>query len=115
MAKTRGTGLLMLWTDVDPEHEAAFNRWYGEEHLDRLLAIPGFLSAARALTDSTAPGAGQRIFNNRVDAGLTLFFMAVVVIVIVASAREWWLVLSRRKAPRVNETPFVATALAAGD
>jgi hypothetical protein len=24
MAKTRGTGLLMLWTDVDPEHEAAF-------------------------------------------------------------------------------------------
>jgi hypothetical protein len=37
----------MLWTDVDPEHEAAFNRWYDEEHLDRLLAVPGFLSAAR--------------------------------------------------------------------
>ena len=47
MAKTRGTGLLMLWTDVDPEHEAAFNRWYDEEHLARLLAVPGFLSAAR--------------------------------------------------------------------
>jgi len=27
MAKTRGTGLLMLWCDVDPEHEAEFNRW----------------------------------------------------------------------------------------
>ena len=24
MPKTRGTGLLMLWTDVDPEHEAEF-------------------------------------------------------------------------------------------
>jgi hypothetical protein len=47
MAKTRGTGLLMLWTDVDPEHEEAFNRWYDEEHLDRLLQVPGFLSAAR--------------------------------------------------------------------
>ena len=75
----------------------------------------GFLSAARALRDSTAPGTTQRIFNNNLDAALTLFFMAIVVIVIAASAREWWLVLSKRKAPRVNETPFVATAMAAGD
>jgi len=75
----------------------------------------GFLSAARALKDSTAPGAGQRIFNNQIDAALTLSFMAIVVIVLAASAREWWLVLSKRKAPRVNETPFVETALAAGD
>jgi hypothetical protein len=29
MAKTRGTGLLMLWTDVDPEHEAAAVRRAG--------------------------------------------------------------------------------------
>ena len=33
MAKTRGTGLLMVWTDIDEEHEAEFNRWYDEEHL----------------------------------------------------------------------------------
>jgi antibiotic biosynthesis monooxygenase (ABM) superfamily enzyme len=47
MAKTRGTGLLMLWTDVDPEHEAEFNRWYDEEHVHRLLEIPGFLGGGR--------------------------------------------------------------------
>ena len=47
MAKTRGTGLLMLWTDVDAQYEAEFNRWYDEEHLDRLLKVPGFLSASR--------------------------------------------------------------------
>jgi hypothetical protein len=47
MAKTRGTGLLMLWTDVDPEHEGEFNRWYNEEHLTHLLSVPGFLSAGR--------------------------------------------------------------------
>ncbi len=47
MPKTRGTGLLMLWTDVDPEHEAEFNRWYNEEHLAERLAVPGFLSGAR--------------------------------------------------------------------
>ena len=47
MAKTRGTGLLMVWTDIDEEHEAEFNRWYDEEHLARLLAVPGFLGAGR--------------------------------------------------------------------
>jgi hypothetical protein len=47
MAKTRGTGLLMVWTDIDAEFEAEFNRWYDEEHIPRLLQIPGFLSAGR--------------------------------------------------------------------
>ncbi|WP_428484435.1 hypothetical protein [Rhodopila sp.] len=47
MPKTRGTGLLMAWTDVDPAREDAFNRWYDEEHIGRLLAVPGFLSAGR--------------------------------------------------------------------
>ena len=47
MPKTRGTGLLMAWTDVDPAHEAEFNRWYDEEHIGRLRAVPGFLDAGR--------------------------------------------------------------------
>src|SRR5208283_857930 len=47
MPKTRGTGLLMAWTDVDPAHEDEFNRWYDTEYLGRLLAVPGFLVGAR--------------------------------------------------------------------
>ena len=47
MAKTRGTGLLMVWADIDPQFEADYHRWHDEEHLAQLLAIPGFLSAAR--------------------------------------------------------------------
>src|SRR5580658_7082259 len=47
MPKTRGTGLLMAWTDIDPAHEDEFNRWYDDEHIGRLLAVPGFLSAGR--------------------------------------------------------------------
>ena len=47
MAKTRGTGLLMVWTDIDAEFEAEFNRWYDEEHVAHLLQVPGFLSAGR--------------------------------------------------------------------
>ena len=47
MAQKKGTGLLMVWTDVPVEHEAEFNRWYNEEHLAERLSVPGFLSAAR--------------------------------------------------------------------
>ncbi len=55
MAKTRGTGLLMLWTDVDSEFEAEFNRWYNEEHIHHLLKVPGFLSAGRYRALSGGP------------------------------------------------------------
>ena len=51
------------------------------------------------------------IFNDRLDAALALFFMAIVLVVIVASAREWWLVAARRKAPVVNEAPYVKSQL----
>ena len=47
MAKTRGTGLLMVWVDIAPESEAEYHRWYDEEHIPHLLAVPGFLSAGR--------------------------------------------------------------------
>ena len=55
MAKTRGTGLLMVWTDIDPEFEAEFNQWYDEEHIARLLQVPGFLSAGRYVAVKGAP------------------------------------------------------------
>ena len=47
MAKTRGTGLLMVWADIDPEFEAEYHRWYDEEHIAHLLAVPGCLGARR--------------------------------------------------------------------
>src|ERR1700751_2435877 len=55
MAKTRGTGLLMVWTDIDPQFEVEFNNWYDEEHLPRLLEVPGFLSAGRYVAVKGAP------------------------------------------------------------
>jgi carbon starvation protein len=71
----------------------------------------GFLSHAQTLVGSTNPNAGRMIFNDRLDAGLALFFMAIVLVVIVASAREWWLVAARKKAPVVNEAPYVESRL----
>jgi carbon starvation protein len=71
----------------------------------------GFLSHAASLANSTAPGAARMIFNDRVDAALAVFFMAIVCVVILASAREWYLVAARKKAPQVNEVPFVESRL----
>ena len=55
MSKTRGTGLLMVWTDIDAGFEAEFNRWYDEEHISRLLEVPGFLSAGRYMALKGGP------------------------------------------------------------
>lgn len=42
-----GTGLLVNFMDIDPDHEPDFNRWYDKEHLAERVAIPGFLEARR--------------------------------------------------------------------
>lgn len=47
MAAKKGTALLMVYVDIDPEHNADFNAWYNEEHVPDLLQLPGFLNAAR--------------------------------------------------------------------
>jgi len=72
----------------------------------------GFLAHAESLATSTLPTAQRMIFNDRLDAALALFFMAVVLVVILASAREWWMVLAGRKAPVVHEAPYVESKLA---
>jgi antibiotic biosynthesis monooxygenase (ABM) superfamily enzyme len=39
--------LFVVRASVDPEHEAAFNRWYDEEHLADAARLPGCIGAAR--------------------------------------------------------------------
>jgi hypothetical protein len=48
--------LLIVRTDVVPEMEEEFNRWYNEEHIPRLLEVPGVLWAKRG----TSTGDGQK-------------------------------------------------------
>lgn len=55
MANRKGKGLLMVWADVPADKEEEFNRWYNEEHIAELLAIPGFLDAARYQAISGGP------------------------------------------------------------
>jgi carbon starvation protein len=78
----------------------------------------GFLAHATQTAAQVASGAidgslGARlIFNDRLDAVLTVAFMAVTILVLLASAREWILILTRRKPAKAQESPFVETAYA---
>jgi carbon starvation protein len=78
----------------------------------------GFLAHAESVAAQMAAGTmdaalGSRlIFNDRLDAVVTAVFMIVTVLVLLSSAREWVLILTRRKPPRVQESPFVETAYA---
>jgi carbon starvation protein len=71
----------------------------------------GFLAHASSLVGSSAPDAARLIFNDRLNAIVALFFMAVVAMLVFTSAREWWLVLSRRKQAVLHEAPFVESGL----
>jgi len=78
----------------------------------------GFLSHAAMVADQVAAGTttaalGARlIFNDRLDAVLTVTFMVITVLVLLSSAREWMLILTRRKPAEGRESPFVETAYA---
>jgi len=48
-------GLLCIWTDIEPEHDLDFNRWYDREHMQERVAIPGFQSARRFGAISVCP------------------------------------------------------------
>jgi hypothetical protein len=60
LGETRGTGLLMVWSDIDPGYGAEGQRLYNEEQFARLLALPGFLSVGRY--DAGSPGVYRCVF-----------------------------------------------------
>jgi len=78
----------------------------------------GFLShaslvAEQVRTGVTGAAVGTRlIFNDRLDAVVTITFMVITVLVLLSSAREWILILTRRKPAQAREAPFVETAYA---
>ena len=47
---------LIVRTDVAPEMEDEFNRWYNKEHIPLLLKVPGVLWAKRGMNT----GEGQK-------------------------------------------------------
>lgn len=52
-----GTAILHVMMDVEPDFDDELNAWYTEEHLPRLLEVPGML-AARRFVDAHWPASG---------------------------------------------------------
>jgi carbon starvation protein len=72
----------------------------------------GFLADARRLSGLAGDHA-TLIFNNRLNAALTILLVGLVSLIWLESAWIWSRVLLGRPAPECREAPFVATQLAA--
>ena len=42
-----GQGVMINWSDVAPEHRAAYYEWHSREHMVGRVAIPGFQRGRR--------------------------------------------------------------------
>jgi carbon starvation protein len=70
----------------------------------------GFLAQARQI--AAAGGNARLIFNNRLDAVVTIALVTLVTLILLESARQWLGLLSGKKVARLKEAPFVVTRLA---
>jgi hypothetical protein len=48
-------GILAIWNDCAPGHEAEFEEWYQHEHFHERIAVPGFLLGRRYEVVSGSP------------------------------------------------------------
>jgi len=83
----------------------------------------GFLSGADALAAQIRAGkiaaakiaeTHRLIFNLRLDAAVTAVLALMILVLIVEALVQWYAILSRRREPVLNETPYVATQWAQG-
>ena len=110
------TGLPLVWL-VAVTTSAAWEKLFSPDlrvgflsHADDLAAQ----LASGSLTGSAAAQAPRLIFNDRLDAALTLFFLVTVWVLVVETARICHASLSGRRCPPLAETPHVQTRLAEG-
>jgi carbon starvation protein len=74
--------------------------------LEQLVAMARSTGDAVTLAAAEKALRGNRVSesNNRVDAVVTGFFLAMVGLIFGLSVREWWMLLVRRKPVRLHET-----------
>ncbi|MEO7726681.1 MAG: hypothetical protein ABIS45_05465 [Burkholderiales bacterium] len=48
-------GLVTVWLHVPPEREEEFNAWYNLEHINQIVALPGFVSGRRYTVEDAKP------------------------------------------------------------
>jgi carbon starvation protein len=84
----------------------------------------GFLAQANAMAAQLAAGkiaaakladTQRLIFNLRLDAVVTAVLAAMILVLLVEALVQWYAILSRDRAPILQETPYVGTQWAEGD
>jgi len=84
----------------------------------------GFLSQAKVMASQLVAGkvaaakiadTHRNIFNLRLDAVVTAVLAVMILVLLVEAVAQWHAILSRDKAPVLEETPYVATEWAEGD
>lgn len=74
----------------------------------------GFLAHAQQIaTGPTTAGLARRIFNDRLDTAVCALLIVLVSVIVLESARQWISVISGRRQPATQESPFVETRFAA--
>jgi carbon starvation protein len=83
----------------------------------------GFLAAANAMAAQLAAGkipaakiveTQRLIFNQRLDAVVTVVLAGMILVLLVEALIQWRAILSKRKTAVLHESPYVATRWAAG-
>ncbi|HEY2499738.1 MAG TPA: carbon starvation CstA family protein [Candidatus Angelobacter sp.] len=73
----------------------------------------GLLAHARQLAAGPAvAGLQRRIFNDQLDAAVCALLVVLVSVIVIESATQWISVVSGRKQPSTQESPFVTTQYA---
>lgn len=47
-----GSAFVIMWHDIAPDADAAYNLWHTQEHMPERIALPGFLRSRRGLNRS---------------------------------------------------------------
>ncbi len=100
---TQSSGLLAVWTDVEPAAEADFNEWYDREHLAERASHAGFRNARRYQSAQASP----RYFA-AYDTRSLAVLGSPAYLKALANQTAW----SRRILPRMRNTTRMIAALA---
>jgi carbon starvation protein len=71
---------------------------------DLQASLPSLPSEKRAAQELVVQQLSKQVFNLRLDAAVTAFFLALVAAIFLISLREWMLLLGRRKLADLRET-----------
>jgi len=107
------TGLPLAWL-VAVTSTAAWQKLFSPDPALGFLAHADGLAtklASGTLTGAAAEQAPRLIFNDRLDAALTAFFLVTVWVLVVETARVCYASLAGKRCPPLAETPHIPSRL----